>query len=301
VKTDKELFDWLRTKYPQTKDEPFRVIEIGHQNRVIVSGNSLVFRFPRTEEDIRNMKRELRVLPELQKRVNLPIPHFIDSSLKNDPPPYVVYPWMEGTPLSRDSFASLQGKDKRQLAKDLGMFLGKLHTFPIDRIETWDQVEVKKRWRKRWKGYLKNIYTHVSPHIGSIEMQWIAEVFDRYLSSPRLSEFQPALIHADFKPGHILYDFDKKKTMGVIDFGSLQIADPAFDFESLFLRFGEDFAREVLRNYTAPQDRRFFDRVIKFYAVVMPFNRYIGAIQKNEKEIIKEMKRWLQQESQSSK
>ncbi|WP_207953153.1 hypothetical protein [Paenibacillus agricola] len=89
-------------------------------------------------------------------------------------------------------------------------------------------------------------------------------------------------------------------TTGIIDFGSLQVADPAFDFESLFLRFGEDFARDVLRNYTAPKDRRFFDWV-KFYAVVMPFNRYIGAIQKNEKEIIKEMKHWLQQESQSSK
>ncbi|NHN32702.1 hypothetical protein [Paenibacillus agricola] len=27
VKTDKELFAWLRSKYPQTKDEPFGLLK----------------------------------------------------------------------------------------------------------------------------------------------------------------------------------------------------------------------------------------------------------------------------------
>lgn len=289
-----EIRSWLRTRYPEFKNEAIHVNTIGHQNLILIMG-AHVFRFPRSDEDIRNMKWEQKVLPKLQKWVNLPIPNFTDSSKKEDPYPFVCYPMIQGTPLSRSSYQLFKDADKKRFAKDIGVFLSRVHTFPISQVTSWNADEVRARWKNRWKNYLRTIHRTVSPHVDPIQMEWICDVFDGYLNSPKLSEFQPSLIHGDFKPGHIIFDYKSNRVAGIIDFGQLQIADPAFDFENLYLRFGEEFVIEALKHYNAPMNKKFFDRIKLFYAQVMPFNAYIGAIERNDARKIKDMKHWLEQ------
>lgn len=61
--------------------------------------------------------------------------------------------------------------------------------------------------------------------------------------------FEPCLMNGDLKPNHILFDSEKKKITGVIDFGNAGVADRAFDFACIIYNYGESFLTRMRKIY----------------------------------------------------
>jgi aminoglycoside 2''-phosphotransferase len=282
----------LQQRYPELVKESIRYIDSGWSNFVVVIGERFIFRFPRTDKAEETLLLEQRVLPVLEKYLPFPIPSFIYSSTPEDLIKYVGYPMVPGKPL-KSEFTSLTSAEKERLAHDLGTFLTSLHCFPREIItaEKLETSHTKDLWEYMYRTIKNNAFAYMDDALKS----WMTDVFESFLSNSDYFKFNSCLIHGDFKPEHILYDFTKSKLAGVIDFGAMEIAgDPAFDFKGLYRAYGEEFAQRALSHYHGAIDDAFFARM-KFYVKTSKFWGLIHAIETNNNEMIGRYLRKLRQ------
>ncbi|MFQ6124637.1 MAG: hypothetical protein ACE5R6_08550 [Candidatus Heimdallarchaeota archaeon] len=62
--------------FPQLSVTTIQQNDVGWDNWVFLINNTFIFRFPRNPEAARRLDLERRLLPELQKVINIPIPQF---------------------------------------------------------------------------------------------------------------------------------------------------------------------------------------------------------------------------------
>ncbi|MEK9178969.1 MAG: phosphotransferase, partial [Patescibacteria group bacterium] len=70
------------------------------------------------------------------------------------------------------------------------------------------------------------------------------------------SEIRFSIIHADIAPEHIIINPETHRLSGIIDFGDVEIGDPAYDFAFLG-RYGKEFLEKVYETYLPPRDEHF--------------------------------------------
>ncbi len=278
------LIHFIRTKYPRFSDEQIVENNQGWSNRVLVIGNKLIFRFPRTDEDKTSMKMEQRILPELKKALPVDIPDFIYSSSEPDEMMYVGYPMIPGIPLK--SIKNLSVTQRRQIAEDLGHFLTALHNFPADSYFPPD--EVKPDFKKEyWGNFYEEIQEKVFPLISSIEKAKVEHLFEGFIMNPDNFLFKSSLIHGDLNSKHILHNPVSMRISGVIDFGAMEVGDPAYDFTGIYKTYGKSFFHEVFQSYGGPIDKTFYDRICNFYVKSSMFYSLLYALKtKNNKSLL---------------
>ncbi|WP_251009807.1 hypothetical protein [Bacillus sp. ISL-39] len=69
-----KFIESIQRVYPNLIIKDFYVNEIGQNNDVIVVNDSLVFRFPKYEQEIVQLRRETEILRYIENKVSLPIP-----------------------------------------------------------------------------------------------------------------------------------------------------------------------------------------------------------------------------------
>ncbi|MEF3312871.1 aminoglycoside phosphotransferase family protein [Paenibacillus sp. GYB004] len=294
-----KLIEFLREQHPELSKQTFRVISSGHQNLIIVVGERLIFRFPLTS-DLTSLKLEERLLPQLGKRLPLPIPQFRYVLLSKQNIHYVGYPIIPGESLEAGKLNSLNEPTRRLFAKQIAEFLTSLHTFTGDPITRVDRRRFQAEWRRNWSGYYRAVELNVFPKIGKKERTWIMQVFDDYLYPSEHFKFTPSLIHGDFKNDHILYDPQAGRLTGVIDFGQMKMGDPSYDYHDLCISYGEPFARAVLNEYKGPADPTFLERCSAFYANILRFSSMIIAAQTKNESKFKLRHEWLKQKARDA-
>lgn len=184
---------------------------------------------------------------------------------------FMAYRRIDGRPL--------QAADRLELVAPL---LGELHTFPIERAAALLGCEAgRTAWRERYDELRADIDAQVLPLLDRDLRKALLAAYDRFMAE--LETFRPSLVHADLGTEHILVDQDTRAPIGLIDFETAMIGDPAVDFVGLLLTLGAPATRRILDAYPGAIS---WDRLL-FYGQVAPAYDVVYGLAQDDSSIVK--------------
>ena len=228
----------LREHLPDVAGDHVVTIAEGWDSDVFVVDGTWVVRIPRRPEVAARLAGEAVLLPALGPELPVPIPRV--EAVAPDGAAWVVYRWIDGSPLGPNASA-----------RDVAAFLSALHRFPVGRAVGLGVQQ--EDWEAMVRGELAVFEERVTPLLAAGEAALARARFDAFLGDARSFAFRPALIHADLGPEHLLCASDGR-LVGVIDWTDVTIGDPALDFAWLLNGVGERFAAELLEAYGGVDD-----------------------------------------------
>ncbi len=269
---DKNFLQKIQNQFPKIKIKNSRLITQGWNDDVLVVDKKWVFSFPKAnQESDDQLQKELKFLPLLNKRtkVKIPNPYYIPSDKS-----FFGYKFIPGEALTPENYKKLTQAQKNTLARKIVQFLKDLHSFPLGLAK---KCGVGYGWSSQDAIKWHNLHMSlVLEHLSEEEGLWIKRIL-RNLKNARI-KFRSVVTHHDLTIDHIIFDLRKGKFSGIIDFGDVQIADPAEDVGKLW-EYGEDFV-DLLIKYYQPKDKNFKDRAWKNYVYLCLTNLYFGITMK---------------------
>lgn len=266
--SDEHLREKIHTIMPDLVVESLEHNREGLINDVIIVNHELVFRFAKNDGFAQILNLELDILDLVRPRIQLPVPTPVYRG-----PGSTVYPKLQGSALLRRDILEMDDAAREHVARQLGTFLSHLHTTPIDDLD-WEipTVLAPVTWRK-WVEIRGRVEEKVYPLMLRHQVAWAEEFFERALEDHRNFTYEPALIHADLAPYHVLYDAEKSEVSGIIDFGVAGIGDPALDLGTLISNYGESFVSMFAETYPGMDAllprARFYAQAIEFQWVLL--------------------------------
>jgi aminoglycoside 2''-phosphotransferase len=246
----------------------------GLVNDVLIVNDAWVVRFTSTAWGEELMRQEHRLIGLIRPHLTMTVP---SSRLVNDR--VLIYPYIQGMTFSRRIWAECSAATQRALANQLGLFLSELHQIPIQHPD-WDIPHtLAPVSRETWLDIYDNIELRIKPLLLPHQMDWMEALFEEAMGTPDFFEFEPAMVHGDLVPYHIVYHLAEKQIAAVIDYGSAGIGDPATDLASLIYNFGERLVSMLKENYPA------YDTIIKrarFYAHALDLQWVLLGIESGE-------------------
>jgi aminoglycoside phosphotransferase (APT) family kinase protein len=186
-------------------DVPFAEIDDGWDFKVLVLEDEWVLRIPRVHQAVGKLAKETVLLPALAPAVPVEIPQFVYVS---EEPPFVVYRLIHGEPLRNEDPDGVRA------------FLEALHSFDTSGLEL-----PKPDWVEAWRDQA-DVFRRVAMPLVDPDERRQGE--DLLAEVETLSGFEPALIHCDLGPAHLLVR--DGRLAGVIDWAGARIGDPALDY-----------------------------------------------------------------------
>jgi aminoglycoside phosphotransferase (APT) family kinase protein len=157
------------------------------------------------------------------------------------------------------------------LARDLGTFLGRLHSFP-PAMAIGLGAPVCDLWEDEYVALIEDCRAHLPPTTREL----VDVVAWRFRAEGGTRRAPRRLIHADISGHHILLD-PRGQLTGVIDYEDAMIADPALDFAGILNDWPTSFLERVLSYYPLPVDTDARRRAA-FYITVAPLHDLREAI-----------------------
>jgi aminoglycoside phosphotransferase (APT) family kinase protein len=228
-------------------------VEDGWDSLVLDIGGEWIVRIARRPEVRETTAVEARLLPELPG----PVPRFEHVSAEA-----VAYRKLQGSPIDSRNPA---------LGAAVGHFLSALHAFPVERARELGVPEPP--WRDTYAMFIHEVLD--AAELGPEAEAMVSDFLDNEASFA----FEPALIHADLGPEHLLATGDE--LTGVIDWGDVRIGDPALDFAWLLQ---QPFADAVLAAYGVA-DAGLRERAL-FYHRLGPWNELHYGLYFNRPELV---------------
>ncbi len=228
-----------------------------------------ILRFPRSREDAVRLEPELRLLPELERRLGVPVPH-VERIARDDDGRIrcVAYRKLRGRPLPR---RNLTGARARAWAAEIVGVLRSLQRFPrpLGRrlgIEWSERTDRRGRWivLEPW------VRARVRPRLSPAIRRRDDDYWEACLRQERSVDRAPSLNHGDLAPEHILVT-DRGLT-GILDWESACYGDPVAILAGLPTAdgFTDRIARMAVDEAPEPVARRlaFHRHASAAYAVV---------------------------------
>lgn len=248
----------IQKYFPEVNFESAILITKGWDNDVVILDEQLVFRFPKQEYYKDKLKAELQLLSHLSPKMPVPIPEYTYNVPGES---FGGYTLVKGVEISTEVYQSFSEKDRWEVAKQLGECLSVMHDIALEEAEEFgfSKPDKSEYWwgPKHMTSALSRIREKVFPLLKDDEVEWVEHQFDKYFSLSL--DFNQTLIHSDFTHDHLLFDLDKNRVSGIIDFSDSEISDPAMDFAGLWY-FGEDLPVKVLKYYRHHVGEQFLER-----------------------------------------
>ncbi len=192
---------------------PARVEPLGEgwDNGAFLVNEAFVFRFPRRQIAVPLLEAEIRLLPQLQGKLPLPVPdpQFIGAATEGFPWPFAGYRLLPGRTADQ---AALTGEQRARAAAPLGQFLKALHALPIEAgRDPFDRLDAAK------------MRQHTAPRLRELGLA-LPDFFDQPVRAP----LRGVLVHGDLHARQLLVDA-QGLPCGVIDWGDVHRGDPACD------------------------------------------------------------------------
>ena len=237
---------------PEFRGASVELLDEGWDFRVFEVDGRWMFRFPKREASIVKLNMERQLLPDLGEWVSLPVPsyEYLCESHESSIGPFVGYRKLSGSGGDTSKIV-----DRHRVARQLGVFLSGLHTYPVDKAGGAGVPEARDlvgHWRDKSRGQLRRL-NGLNVNLGLLR---------RYLENDTPVSFQgpPSLAHNDLWAEHILIDTCSGGVSGVIDWGDAVIGDPAIDFACLYTWYGKRWLENVLAHYTGTLDAEVISR-----------------------------------------
>lgn len=232
----------INKSFPNINFKKVELITAGYDDDVIILDKKIVFSFPKQKLDcIKKFNKEIKILPILNKHITLSIPNF--KYIPKDKT-FGGYEYVAGEPLRDGVFKSLTQNEKILCAKQIAKFLNELHSFPVA-IAKRNGVDLSWTEQDAREYYLNQAKT-VKKALSKPDGELLEEILKSL--NTKFRKVKLCVVHQDFTDDHILFDTKTKKINGIIDFGDIQISDPAIDFSKMWY-YGEDFLNLVLKYY----------------------------------------------------
>lgn len=256
-------------------------IGAGQYNDVLAINWEYIFRFPKYLEALKQLKLETQLLLNLHNRLPLetPYPQFVNLQEAPVGQAFIGYRRIKGEPFWRETYQAIESEEVRnQIALQTAAFLWELHTIPLTslacelpRLDTYEEnMDLYARIRDK-----------LFPHMRREACAWASRHFESFLGQESNFGYVPVLKHGDFGPGNILFDWQDRKLVGVIDFSGAGMGDPAYDFAGLLSGYGENFVRLCANFY--PDLDQFYDRVL-YYQGTFALVEALFGIENNDLE-----------------
>ena len=242
------------------------------------ANGELLFRFPKRAECAEALVIEAKLLRELAPALDTPVPEPVHVSNGVDafPMPFFSYRYLPGESLGKASDAG------GSVAAETGRFLSELHRFPPKRAtELGVRTFTAESWRDEYAAFRERTDKEVTCLLSPDEQQIVKAFWDGFLNDDRSFQFQTVLIHADLGMEHLLVDGNRKRLLGVIDFGDARVGDPALDF----VVFTGAFGGAVRATYDGAVDETFMYRA-GVYLQIGPFHEVIYGQETNQPEFV---------------
>ncbi len=247
----------INSTFPEFCAPRVELLDEGWDFRVFEVNATWLFRFPKREASVAKLNMERKLLSSLEEWVSLPVPNYesFQESHENSSRTFGVYRKLPG--ISGDISKEV---DRHRVARQLGVFLERLHTYPVDKAREAGVLEVHDliaHWRDKSLEQLRNL----------VDLNENGGLLRRYLENdaPLTFDGAPSLVHNDLWAEHILVDTRSGGVSGIIYWGDTIIGDPAIDFACLYAWYGESWLENVLTHYT-----------LKLDAEVISRSRYLG-------------------------
>jgi aminoglycoside phosphotransferase (APT) family kinase protein len=207
----------LAEQHPDLAGRPIAAVGEGWDNAVYRLGDDLAVRVPRRAASAVLVDHEQRWLPQLSRRLPLPVPAPVRLGVPGCGYPWrwSIVPWFPG-----ETALAASTPDAAAFAATLAGFLIALHEpAPPDAPQNpWRGVPLAARaasvdeYLERTDGVVDRV---------AVLTEWRQAMSVRPWSRP------PVWIHGDLHPGNLL--IDRGHLSAVIDFGDLTAGDPATD------------------------------------------------------------------------
>jgi aminoglycoside phosphotransferase (APT) family kinase protein len=167
---------------------------------------------------------EALLVHHVASAVPVPVPQIARPT-----PEIQIYRKLHGTPIDEQA-------EDRALAAELARFLRALHAFPVERAEALGAPAA-------WRADHADDLAPALPLLDAGERERGERLLDTY----RRLEFEPAVIHADLGPEHVLCEGGR--ITGVIDWGDAGVGDPALDLVWPLFDAAEPFREAFVAAY----------------------------------------------------
>lgn len=254
----------VENTYPHLDRAQIELFNDGFDHAVLVVNGTQAFRFPKNSAYLAKLRVTTAFLQRFAPLSPVTVPN--PELEEDDGLVYEKYTFITGTPLSEKLARAWPEEKLMVLGNELGSFLSTLHTFPVNEAVTMGALmhDPLKKWQRRYE----SIQHFVLPAVNSDTAEMIGRLFEHFFASLRTNSPALAVIHADIKPAHIIVSSDHQELTGIIDFGDMEIGDPAEDF-TFFQKYTPDITPFILETYQAQKDNAFLDRV-SFYQKILP-------------------------------
>lgn len=253
---EQRYLEEIKKRFPDVRSEDLGEHDAGWDYFVCAVKEQTAFRFPRNEHYARQLPNEVTFLREFAPicPVRVPVPTL---QTLPDGSPYVTYDFIPGEPFSVESATGFTRSDLWGIAAQLGMFLSALHSYPPERVTRlgFQRTDVIAAHENRIRETEKLVF----PLMNKVEQKWLTERLDLFRVIVSQCPLRVRPTHTDLLPEHMIIDPQAHRLNGVIDYGDLELNDPAVDF--IFLsHYGQDFLNAVYENYLPQRDELFETR-----------------------------------------
>jgi len=233
----------------------------GGEHWVFLVDGEWVFRFPKDRNGVFPLLHEVGFLAEVAPSlaVRLPEYHLLGVPGGGYPYRFAAYRWLPGVPAWE---AELSWAACGTMAAHLGLTLGALHAYDparAEEFELWCDMELRAPAHTRLRA-LEDLAA-IPAALGEGIYQQCLNFLEDESRVPDAYAGEPCVVHGDLQPGHVLVAPDTGAVTGVIDWGCLQLADPAMDFALLWVWGGEGFVKAMLEAYALSPDPGLWDRL----------------------------------------
>lgn len=246
----------ISNSFPNFQVETIDYLNEGMDSVALLVNGEYIFRFAKRKKSSGfggGIPVEVTLLPLLEKKVDLAIPHFDWFAQTHEGLPYVGYKKIAGIPLSGGVLHSLDESTVYSIFKDISHFLSQMHLFPM---EIAQKCGVQKRdFRHEYAKDRERVQTKVFPLLSEEQKKRIEDLLENYLHDEENFKYLPALLHADLWLEHIFFDTQQNKVTGIIDFGDMIIGDPDYDCMQIHEKYG-DASLDLFEKYLPGFDKK---------------------------------------------
>ena len=262
--TPEEVAAAIMHSFPDWRVDSIHYLSEGDDCAAYVVNEEWLFRVAKHAQAREGLRREYCLLPGLAAAFTLQIPAPRLAALDGQTEwPFVGYRLLPGPALTRERYLSLDEGDRQRAAAAVARFLNQLHAVDLEPARQCGVSVVN--YTELYAGVLAQARAQLYTALDEPERRFIERLFTSYLESGDPEAFEPALLHGDLSPEHVLFDEPSRSVSAVIDFGDMMIGDPAWDLVLIYEDYGLDFLGRLLPAYGGNDQAALLGRLYQYY------------------------------------